>query len=80
MSASGGVLRVPQRRQPMRWTVAEIVLVLLLAVGGMVVVANMRDEPAPAAGGGDEEVVATSLTWAERISAMEDVVPRRRSP
>ena len=80
MSASGGVLQLPRRRQPARWRIAEVVLVLLLAVVGIVVLANLGDEPSPAASGSDEEVVSTSLSWAERIAAMEDIVPRRRSP
>ena len=80
MSASGGVMRLPRRRQPMAWTVVEVVVVLLLAVGAVVVLANLSDELSPAAGGGDEEVITTHLTWAERVAAMEDIVPRRRSP
>ena len=80
MSASGGVMRLPRRRQPMAWTIAEVVLVLLLAIGGIVVLASMGDEPAPAAGRSDEEVVSIQPTWAERIAAMDEIVPRRRSP
>ena len=80
MSTSGGVMRLPRRRQPMRWTIVEVVLVLLLAVGAIVVFANLGDEPTTAAGGRGDEVVTTQLSWAERIAAMEDITPRRRAP
>ena len=80
MSASGGVMRLPRRRQPMRWTIVEVVLVLLLAVGGVVVLANLGDQPTTVGGGSDDEVVTTHLGWAERVAAMEDITPRRRSP
>ena len=77
---SGGVMRLPRRRQPMAWTIAEVVLVLLLALGAGVLLANLGEEVSPAAGGGDEEVITTPLTWAERVAAMEEIVPRRRAP
>ena len=80
MSASGGVMRLPRRRQPMAWTIAEIVLVLLLAVGAGIVLANVGEEPSPASGGSNEEIVTRPLTWAERVAAMEDIAPRRRAP